>query len=133
MRTLRGKAGVFKLPTVPATHGHRYFLCLGLLLVSILIGATWVSPAAAQTAKGRKIVTRIEPEYPETLKHLYIGGVVRIRAVVAPNGTVESTRLLGGNPILGQAAMTAVKQWKYSNAESREELEVKVEFYPHVH
>jgi TonB family protein len=131
MRTVRGKVGVFRLPSFPATRGRRFFLSLGILLVSILIGTTWVSPAGAQTAKGRKVITRIEPEYPETLKHLYIGGVVRIQAVVSPNGTVESTRLLGGNPILGQAAMKAVKQWKYSNANSQEELEVKVEFNPH--
>jgi len=128
---MRGEVGAFELPSVPATPGRRFFLSLGILLVSILIGTTWVSLADAQTAKGRKVITRIEPEYPETLKHLYIGGIVRIQAVVGPNGTVESTRLLGGNPILGQAAMKAVKQWKYSNANSKELLEVKVEFNPH--
>ena len=77
------------------------------------------------------MITRSEPEYPETLKRLYIGGVVRVQAVVAPNGTVESTQLLGGNPILGQAAMKAVKQWKYAHAKSKEELEVTLEFDPH--
>ena len=132
MKTMRGKVGAYKLSSVPATLGRRFFLSLGFLLVSILIGTTWVSPADAQTVKGRKVITRIEPEYPETLKHLYIGGIVRIQAVVAPNGTVESTRLLGGNPILGQAAMKAVKLWKYSNGNSQEELEVKVVFNPHV-
>jgi TonB family protein len=129
---MRGKVGAFKLPSVPATRGHWFFLCLGIFLGPILIGTLLVSPADAQTAKERKVITRIAPEYPETLKQLHIGGVVRIQALVAPNGTVESTRLLGGNPILGQAAMKAVKQWKYSNADSREELEVKVEFYPHL-
>jgi TonB family protein len=132
MKTMRGKIGAFKRPSVPATRGPWFFLCLGIFLGPILIGTPWVSPADAQTAKERKVITRIAPEYPETLKHLYIGGVVRIQAVVAPNGTVESTRLLGGNPILGQAAMKAVKQWKYSNADSQQELEVKVEFYPHL-
>jgi len=128
---MRGKVGAFKLPSVPATRGRWFFLRLGMFLGPILIGTLSVSPTDAQTAKGRKVMTRIEPEYPETLKHLYIGGIVRIQAVVAPNGTVESTRLLGGNPILGQAAMKAVKQWKYSNANSQELLEVKVEFNPH--
>jgi TonB family protein len=56
---------------------------------------------------------------------------VRIHAVVAPNGTVERAQLLGGNPVLGEAAMKAVKQWKYSRADSQQELEVKVEFDPH--
>jgi len=132
MKTIPGKVGAFKLPSVPATRGRWFFLCLGIFLGPILIGTLWVSPADAQAAKERKVITHIAPEYPETLKQLHIGGVVRIQAVVAPNGTVESTRLLGGNPILGQAAMKAVKHWKYANADSREELEVKVEFYPHL-
>jgi TonB family protein len=95
-----------------------------------MIGTPGVSPADAQTAKERKLITRIAPEYPETLKRDFIGGFVHIRAAVAPNGTVESTQLLGGNPILGEAAMKAVKQWKYSPADSRQELEVWVEFNP---
>ena len=128
---MRGKVGTFKLPSVPATRGRGFFLPLGILLVPILIGTSWVSPAGAQTAKERKIITRIAPEYPPTLKRLNIGGLVRIHAVVAPNGTVEHAQLLGGNPVLGEAAMKAVKQWKYSRADSQQELEVKVEFDPH--
>jgi len=132
MRTTLGRVGAFSFLLGPATLRRGLLLSLGILLVPIMIGTSGVSPADAQTAKERKLITRIAPEYPETLKQLHIGGVVRIQAVVAPNGTVESTRLLGGNPILGQAAMKAVKHWKYANADSREELEVKVEFYPHL-
>ena len=79
----------------------------------------------------RKVVTRVEPDYPETLKRLYVGGVVRIEAVVNAQGKVESVQLLGGNPILGQSAMKAVKQWKYSRADSREKIVVRLEFDPH--
>jgi TonB family protein len=101
-----------------------------------LIGTLWVSPAKAQTTsaqtnKERKVITRVAPEYPEALKRLFIGGTVRIQAVVAPNGNVESTQLLGGNPILGQAAMKAVKQWKYSHADSQDALEVTIVFSAH--
>jgi TonB family protein len=131
MKTMRGNVGAYQLPAFPATRGRRFFLSLGILLLPILIGTLWVSPADAQTAKERKVVTRIAPEYPETLKRLNIGGLVRIHAVVAPNGTVERAQLLGGNPVLGEAAMKAVKQWKYSHADSQEDLEVKIEFDPH--
>jgi len=79
----------------------------------------------------RKLVTRVEPEYPETLKRLYIGGVVRVEVVVAPSGTVESTQLLGGNPILGQSAMKAIKQWKYVPASVKDKFVVQMEFDPH--
>jgi TonB family protein len=56
---------------------------------------------------------------------------VRIEVVVEPNGTVKSTKLLGGSPILGQSTMKAVKQWKYAPAASEEVLTVKLEFDPH--
>jgi TonB family protein len=130
MRTTLGRVGGFSFLLGPATLRRGLLLSLGIFLVPIMTGAPAVSPADAQTAKERKVVTRIAPEYPETLKREYIGGFVHIRAAVAPNGTVESAKLLGGNPILGEAAMKAVKQWKYAQADSREELEVWVEFNP---
>ena len=84
-----------------------------------------------QTTVERKVVTRVEPDYPETLKRLYIGGVVKVEAVVAANGSVESTQLLGGSPILGQSAMKAIKQWKYAPSGAKEKLIVQMEFDPH--
>lgn len=84
-----------------------------------------------EVVSDRKIVTRVEPEYPETLKRLYVGGIVRVEAIVSAQGKVESVQLLGGNPILGQSAMKAVKQWKYSPAAAREKIIVRLEFDPH--
>jgi TonB family protein len=91
---------------------------------------------AAQTyeqnsADERKVMTRVEPDYPEALKRLYIGGVVRVEVVIAPNGVVRSTKLLGGSPILGQSSMKAIKQWKYAPAPAQQVMTVKVEFDPH--
>ena len=85
---------------------------------------------AHESAVDRKVVSRVEPEYPDTLKRLYIGGVVRVEIVVGGNGNVQTTELLGGNPILGQSAMKAIKQWKYEPG-SKEKLIVQVEFDPH--
>ena len=62
----------------------------------------------------RTLVTRVEPEYPETLKQLHIGGTVRLAVTISPKGTVEGIELLGGNPILGEAAAKAAKQWVYT-------------------
>jgi len=107
-------------------------LLLGLWIASVLICA----PLAAQTheqnpAGERRVLARVEPDYPETLKRLYIGGVVRVEAVVTAGGTVESTQLVGGNPILGQSAMKAIKQWKYVQGNAKEKLLVRLEFDPH--
>jgi TonB family protein len=107
-------------------------LTLGLLALSLLLNsASLMAQAHDQNSSDRKVLTRVEPEYPDALKRLYIGGVVRLEVVVAPNGAVKSTKLLGGSPILGQSTMKAVKQWKYAPAASDEVLTVKLEFDPH--
>jgi TonB family protein len=79
----------------------------------------------------RKLITRVEPDYPETLKRLSIGGVVRLQVTIAAKGNVENVELLGGNPILGESAAAAVKQWIYTTNRSRTTLEVSVPFDPH--
>jgi TonB family protein len=78
----------------------------------------------------RKLVTSVEPKYPETLQRLGIGGTVRLALTVAPKGNVENVALLGGNPILAESAIVAVKQWIYAVGRSRSTLEVSVPFDP---
>lgn len=107
-------------------------LAIGLLTMSMLFSSvSLMAQARDQNLSDRKVLTRVEPEYPDALKRLYIGGVVRLEVVVAPSGAVRSTKLLGGSPILGQSTMKAVKQWKYAPAPSDETLTVKLEFDPH--
>jgi TonB family protein len=83
-----------------------------------------------QSYSERKLLTRVEPEYPETLQRLGIGGTVKLRLTISAKGTVEEASLLGGNPILGEAAITAVKKWIYVPAASRTNLEISIPFGP---
>jgi TonB family protein len=111
---------------------YRLVIALGLFLTSLLFSAMPLSAQSSdQGSSDRKVITRVEPEYPDALKRLYIGGVVRLEVEVAPNGVVKSTKLLGGSPILGQSCMKAVKQWRYAPAATDEVLTVKLEFDPH--
>ena len=77
----------------------------------------------------RKLITRVEPLYPATLHANHIGGIVRMKVTIAPNGSVESVELLGGNPILGESAVVAVKKWIYA-AGLRTKTEVSIQFDP---
>jgi len=102
------------------------------LLVCLIAGVS--VPLLAQSEEGageRKLLTRVEPKYPVTLERLYIGGVVRLQVDIAANGTVEGAQLLGGNPILGQAAIAAVKQWKYAPGTRKTRQVERLEFDPH--
>jgi TonB family protein len=110
----------------------RLLVAFVLLMMSVLfLSLPLAAQSSEQDSSDRKVITRVEPEYPDALKRLYIGGVVRVEVLVAPNGVVKSTRLLGGSPILGQSTMKAVKQWRYAPASSEETLTVKLEFDPH--
>ena len=99
--------------------------------VGVPVSSSFTWSQQDPNANDRKLVTRIEPQYPATLERLYIGGVVRLKVVVAPNGTVQSTELIGGNPILGQSAISAVKQWKYAPGNTETTAVVRLEFDPH--
>jgi len=76
----------------------------------------------------RKLIFRVEPAYPAILLSNHIGGTVRVKVTIASNGTVEDVGLVGGNPILGEAAMAAVKKWLYAAARSRTQAEISIPF-----
>jgi TonB family protein len=90
-----------------------------------------VSRAQQDTKTERKLITRVEPDYPPVLKMRQIGGTVRIQITITPKGTVENPKLLGGNPILGESAVAAVKKWKYASAETAITTTVSLEFNPY--
>jgi TonB family protein len=76
----------------------------------------------------RDLVARIEPLYPELLRDNHIGGTVRLKVTIAASGKVESVELLGGNPVLGAAAVDAVEKWVYAPGRSRITTEVSISF-----
>ena len=91
---------------------------------------TLVIAEAARNAE-RKLISRVEPAYPEELRKRAIGGTVRLKVTIAANGTVYNTQLLGGNPVLGDAAIAAVAKWKYAPAAAQTTVEVSILFDPH--
>jgi TonB family protein len=93
-------------------------------------GVRTLAVISAGTGAERKLITRVEPEYPETLKRLNIGGTVRLQVTISPKGNVEGVQLLGGNPILGDAATSAIKRWVYTSAHSRSTAEISIPFDP---
>ncbi|MGA9686761.1 MAG: energy transducer TonB [Candidatus Sulfotelmatobacter sp.] len=66
-----------------------------------------------QTTHG-KLITRVEPEYPESAKGKHVGGVVRARLTVAKDGTISEAEIMTGDPLLADAAKKAFLQWRYT-------------------
>ncbi len=101
-----------------------------LLPLALCLTAVFVPPSLAQKAD-RKVIVTVKPEYPELLRRAQVGGVVRLKATVLANGTVTNVEILGGNPILAERAVTAVKSWKYAPAPDKTVEDIALTFSPH--
>jgi TonB family protein len=67
--------------------------------------------------KGPKVVTRVEPSYPEELRRQKKAGIVVIQAIVNTDGSVGSAAVVRhSDPGFDETALTAVRQWRYEPA-----------------
>jgi protein TonB len=64
--------------------------------------------------KAPTLIERVEPEYPAIAVRAQVRGVVILEAIVDRDGRVEDVRVLRSIPLLDNAAMEAVRQWRYS-------------------
>lgn len=55
----------------------------------------------------------LAPVYPGTAQSAHVQGDVVIQVEISPDGLVRSTKVLSGPSILRQAAVSAVKGWRY--------------------
>jgi TonB family protein len=60
-----------------------------------------------------RLVHGPKPAYPEIARRAGIEGVVRLEVVVGRDGSVQDVRALSGHPLLVEAALAAVRQWRY--------------------
>ena len=60
-----------------------------------------------------RIINRIQPLYPPLARQTRISGTVRLHAIIGKDGTIQSLEVISGHPLLQQAALDAVRQWRY--------------------
>jgi TonB family protein len=101
------------------------------LLVSSAAGAVVSHPFSyaqeGESGVGRKVLTKVVPTYPDLARRTNIHGAVKLAVVIAPDGRVKSTEVIGGNPVLIQAAVDAARQWRYEAGphSTKEVIELK--------
>jgi TonB family protein len=133
--TKRGRANldatrILRKPSGTAAGPLRFVVCLAAL-VAVTAVCTFAQQASTAAKSERKLVTRVEPEYPAILRARQIGGTVRLEVTITAKGTVKSVALIGGNPILAEAAISAVKHWTYAPGDAVSSAQVAVEFNPY--
>lgn len=85
-----------------------------------LAGSSAKEPEAPRPIGGdvqpAKLIKAVPPIYPPAARTQRVGGDVKIDALIDASGNVASMKVLSGPTLLHQAAMTALKQWKYEPA-----------------
>ena len=67
---------------------------------------------ASQVAEAN-LIHDVPPQYPPEAGRERIEGTVVLMAVIGKDGSVEEVQVVSGLPLLAQAAIEAVKQWRY--------------------
>jgi len=101
----------------------------------VLLWAVMLVPAFAAAQQDssemtRKVTSRVVPAYPELARAMNVKGTVRLQVVVAPNGSAKSVKVIGGHPVLAQAAERAVQKWKWERVARDTSEPIELRFNP---
>ena len=67
----------------------------------------------SQNVAVKLLVKRVNPEYSKELRKQRVQGLVTLSVRISKDGDVIEAKLISGRPALAQAAIDAVKQWRY--------------------
>jgi TonB family protein len=84
--------------------------------------------AAPLHAQERSAVHKVPPTYPPIARQMGITGTVVVAVTVDPTGKVIKAESSSGNKLLANSAIDAVKQWKFTPAETTDTIPVSVNF-----
>jgi TonB family protein len=105
---------------------------LAALTLAVAVGPMHVG--AQQNQNNDEIVRRAKsktkPIYPELARKMNIVGTARVEVVVAANGTVKDARVVGGHPLLANAALDAAKKWRFEPAAVETSGVIEFKFEP---
>ena len=85
---------------------------------------TILPPATSLTSDAQKVrvssgiaagrlIHQVSPVYPPEAKEARISGMVVLKVTISKEGRMEDVRVVSGHPMLIQAAVGAVQQWRY--------------------
>jgi protein TonB len=59
------------------------------------------------------LVHNVPPVYPSEARARHLGGAVVLEATIAEDGSTRDLKIISGPPLLAEAAIEAVRQWRY--------------------
>jgi len=79
-------------------------------------------------ANKRKVRSKVVPDYPPLAKQMNVTGKVKIETTIAADGHVVNTKVIGGSPLLVNAALDALKKWRFEPAAKDTTETIEFEF-----
>jgi outer membrane biosynthesis protein TonB len=104
----------------------RFLSLVALILLFLIPTASLFGETPAKS--GRKVVVRVEPEFPDFFRNGHFQGRVVAEATVLPNGNVSSVDVKAGNPMFAEFASKALMKWKYAPAPEKTVEQVTFNF-----
>lgn len=104
-------------------------LALAAAAAMVLLGASGFAQSGSTDESKRKVKSKTAPLYPDLAKRMNVTGKVKIEIVIAPDGHVKTTRVIGGHPLLVQVCVDAVKEWRFFPAPEETTQIVEFEFH----
>jgi len=98
------------------------------LLGLVFLQQSAFSQEMNQETNKRRVTAKVPPKYPALARQLRLSGKVRVEVTVSPDGHVKSTRILGGSPLLANAALDAIRMWRYEGGAKETTEVVEIEF-----
>jgi len=106
------------------------------LILTKIAGRTFLAMALTFSAvnlraqEGRKVISNPAPAYPTVARNFHVTGVVKVQVVIATDGHIKSTEVIGGHPLLVDAVKTTLKNWKYEPASAESTTILEFNFHP---
>lgn len=119
----------FEVDTV-ALDGASIHLSSELLALASTGHGSPASSARSDNSGGESRRLRVgpQPDYPEMARRLDLKGTVQLELLIARDGSVKDVRVIGGHPVLAEAAVRAVKGWQYEPADKETKIVTRIAF-----
>src|SRR5208282_6025140 len=74
--------------------------------------STQDAPSKQHELTAARLINRVNPEYPKKARKQHVEGTVRLHAIIAKDGSIKNLMVVSGDPLLVDAALNAVRQWR---------------------
>ena len=104
----------------PTTDGVEFGAPWGTPPGAIIVGLPVVPETVtkpvrmSEGVRGPRKLRYVPPVYPEIARQIRLQGTVLVECTIDPRGRVVNATVVQGNPLLNEAALSAVQQWVYT-------------------